>query len=390
MAYLKKRGRYWYVRYHYVENGKRKTIAKSLGTRYKDRAQKMINELERKEELGLIDPKSESFNPADILKPDKQIEYSTVRKAVDEFLDSKSHLSPKTVEAYEWQLEYFMDYNGVEQKNPRDLTQAHFENLIFKSGIRSATRHTYFRHFRAWWNFLLDKEVVRENYFDDIKKKLPKIRTSPKKTMITPEELKTVFATFGKELIRKTKRPDFDPKKVQHWFRPIICLYTFAGLRKHEAAYSSKLKYSGLKGENLIYKDDELTYIYLPPTKGKKEREIPLQPILKKELQRYLKVRGEVGRKEYVFIYMGGRFKGRPVSGQAVYKEFKRYANLAGIPPTRHLHGMRHRAVTSWIEVGFSTSEAAFLAGHSTERVTQKYTHLTSQHLKKRMDEIYS
>lgn len=81
--------------------------------------------------------------------------------------------------------------------------------------------------------------------------------------MITIEELYQVFIAFGKELIRKWERPDFDAKKVQYWFRPIsICLYMFAGLRKHEAAYSSDLPYSGLKGENLIYQNGELEYIY--------------------------------------------------------------------------------------------------------------------------------
>lgn len=390
MPHLKKRGRYWYVRYHFIEDGKDKTITKSLKTRYKERAQQMLRELKRREQLGEIDPKSETFNPADILKPEEDVELITVEKAVKEFLRSKSHLSPKTVEAYEWLLEHFMDFNAVRRFTPGELNKQHFENIIFKPDVSSSTRHNYFRHFRAWWNYLLDNEYVSKEFFDEIKTRLPKKKESTKQKMITPEELKSVFVTFGKELVRKTKLPDFDPKKVQYWFRPIICLYTFAGLRKHEAAYDSSLPYSGLKGENLIFKNGELSYIYLPPTKGRKEREIPLQPLLKKELQRYLKVRGEVKRKEYVFIYFGGRFKGRPVSGQTVYKEFKRYAHLAGVPPTRNLHGMRHRAVTSWIEDGFSTSEAAFLAGHSTQRVTEKYTHLTSRHLKKKMEEIYS
>lgn len=138
----------------------------------------------------------------------------------------------------------------------------------------------------------------------------------------------------------------------------------------------------------MIYQNGELEYIYLPPGKGRKEKEIPLHPILKRELLRYLKIRGDVGRNEYVFIYTGGRFKGRPVSGQVVYKEFKRYAELAGIPPTRTIHGMRHRAVTSWLELGFNIYESAQLAGHSTQRVTEKYAHLTSKHLKSKMDRL--
>jgi integrase len=69
-----------------------------------------------------------------------------------------------------------------------------------------------------------------------------------------------------------------------------------------------------------------------------------------------------------------------------VYREFKRYCKEAGIPTTRTLHGMRHQAVTTWIEKGFHTAEASYMAGHSSQKVTEKYTHLTVSRLKNKMD----
>lgn len=167
-----------------------------------------------------------------------------------------------------------------------------------------------------------------------------------------------------------------------------MAVYFYAGLRKHEAAYDPGLPYSGLKGENLIYEKSELAYIYLPPTKGRKERQVPISKELGSYLEEYLKIRGEIGPEEYLFVYTGGHQKGKPVRGERAYKEFKRYLKEAGIPSKRTIHGMRHQAVTSWIEKGFHTAEAGYMAGHSSQRVTEKYTHLTAKRLKEKMDRM--
>lgn len=76
--------------------------------------------------------------------------------------------------------------------------------------------------------------------------------------MISEEELKNLFETFDKQLKRKKTLPDHDPDSIQYWFKPIIAMYYYGGLRKHKAAYSPELKYSGLKRENLIYENGKL------------------------------------------------------------------------------------------------------------------------------------
>jgi len=391
MAHLIKRGKVYYARWKRQVNGKGKSARYSLETRHKDVAQKLLKELEKLESLGKIDPFAEGFNPVSALKrfqEAKRVPCKSMREAVNLFLDSKKHRSQKTIDAYEWALDHLLNENDLESVHPRYVNQHHFEKIIFKPGIKETSRHFYLRHFRSFWNFLKKKGIVEQEFFASIREELPKSRVATRPKMLTKREFELLFETFDQELARKKKLPDFDPDKVQYWFKPMICLYMFAGLRKHEAGYSSDLPYSGLKGSNLVFEDGELSYIYLPPTKGRKEREIPLFKTLKQEMDIYLARRGKVARNDYVFRYFGGRWKGRPVSGQVVYKEFKRYLELAGIPESRTLHGLRHRAVTTWIEAGFSTAEAAFLAGHSTQRVTEKYTHLTAKNLKDKMDMV--
>jgi len=391
MAFLTKRGKYYYVKWNTSRNGEIRAVRKALGTRHKDVAQKMVAELEKLESLGKIDPFSRGFNPKRALAGEKNndsVSCSTVTEALNLFYSAKQHLSPATVDAYKRALDHFVELNGLEKECPKSIRIHHFENVIFKRGITAATRHYYFRHFRSWWKFLKKKNVVDMDFFDSLKEDLPRIRENTRPKMISEDELKLLFKTFDKELKRKEKLPEFDPDKVQHWFKPIIALYFYGGLRKHEAGYSPDLKYSGLKGENLIYEKGELSYIYLPPTKGRKERQIPVIRELKSFLDEYLKTRGKVKPSEYVFIYKAGKTKGQPVRGDRVYREFKRYAKEAGIPTSRSLHGMRHQAVTTWIEKGFHTAEASYMAGHSSQKVTEKYTHLTAKRLKEKMDKL--
>ena len=290
------------------------------------------------------------------------------------------------MDAYKRALDHFVDLNGLYDEHPKTITVRHFENIIFKKGISTSTRHYYFRHLRTWWRFLKKRKIVEQNHFEYLKEDMPPIRENNRPKMITEDELDLLFKTFDKELRRKEKLPEFEPDKVQHWFKPILALYFYGGLRKHEAGYSPDLSYSGLKGENFIYEAGKLTYIYLPPTKGRKERQVPIIKELRDYLEQYLKLRGKIKPTDYVFIYQGGTSKNKAVRGDRVYREFKRYAKVAGIPTTRSLHGMRHKAVTTWIEKGFHTAEASYMAGHSSQKVTEKYTHLTAKRLKEKMD----
>ena len=318
MAFLTKRGKYYSINWRTSVDGKVKSTRKALGTRHKDVAEKMLKELEKLESLGRINPFANGFDPKKELQRNTQKETvlcNTVGESIELFYKSKSHLSPATIGAYQRALDHFVELNELSDVHPTNVLNYHFENVIFKKGITSATRHYYFRHFRSWWKFLLKKNIVEKDYFPMLKEDLPRIRENTRPKMISEEELGILFKKFDEELARKKDLPEFEPNLVQHWFKPIVALYFYGGLRKHEAAYDPELSYSGLKGENLIYEDGELSYISLPPTKGRKERLIPIINELKKELDAYLKIRGKISPSDYVFIYTGGNTKGQPVRG---------------------------------------------------------------------------
>jgi hypothetical protein len=144
MAFLTKRGKYYYVKWNTSQDGKIRAVRKALGTRHKDVAQKMVTELEKLESLGKIDPFSPGFNPKRALaddKPEKSVQCATVTDALNLFYSAKQHLSPATVDAYKRALDHFVDLNDLAKASPKSIRPYHFENVIFKRGITAATRH---------------------------------------------------------------------------------------------------------------------------------------------------------------------------------------------------------------------------------------------------------
>lgn len=152
------------------------------------RAQKAQKQLEEMEERGEIDPYSDSFHPQKILgelaRKNQPDPVHTVREAADYFYNFKSHLSDKTVRndeknrsskrgAYERAIEHFIKLNDIAALPIKRVTRVHFEKVIFKNGIKSATRHFYYRQLRVFWNALRDRNIVSEDYFKLIKKELP-------------------------------------------------------------------------------------------------------------------------------------------------------------------------------------------------------------------------
>jgi integrase len=399
MASLQKRGKYYYGRWQKIVKDEHLDVRKSLGIRHKLKAKEALEKLEDLEEEGQIDPYSRSFDPKQTLKElnsNDELAIRTMREAADYFYMKKSHLSDKTVKnsgsgkqsdrgAYERAIEHFLKKNELANTPPKLVRKHHFEAIIFKKGIKMATRRFYFRQLRAFWNKLLEWKIVENNYLKAIKNDLPDQKSNIRPKMLSKKELVTLFKAFDKDLKRKRARPDWDENLNQHWFKPVMAIYFYCGLRKNELCFDSGLDYSGLQGKNLQYYNDELAIITLPATKGRKERNVPIPKECKNYLQSYLDIRGSLKPEDYVFIYMGGSRKGWPVTGNRAYRQFKHYLKIADLPKSRTLHGMRHERITFWLENGFNPAEAQFMAGHTSIRTTQGYTHLKGQNLYKKM-----
>ncbi len=399
MASLQKRGKYYYARWQKTTGSKRENVRKTLGIKYKTRAKEALELLEQLEESGEINPYGPHFDPKVILQEQNHkqegLGINTVREAADYFYKKKSHLSNASINSnkefsmntggtYERVIEFFIKKNDIADLSPRLVNRMHFENVIFRD-VKPATMGFYYRSLRAWWNKLLEWDIVEKDFLAKIKNDLPTQKENVRPKMMSERELERLFQTFDDDLKKKRKQKHWHDGLAQHWFKPLMAIYFYCGLRKHEAAFSSDLEYSGLQYENIQFEGTTPILIDLSATKGPTERSVPIPYACQIHLKDYLSFRGKLSYGNYIFVYNGTRRKGWPVTGSRAYREFKRYLKMAGLPKERSIHGMRHRRITTWIEKGFSTSEAQFMAGHSNVQTTEGYTHLTGQNLYKKM-----
>ena len=57
----------------------------------------------------------------------------------------------------------------------------------------------------------------------------------------------------------------------------------------------------------------------------------------------------------------------------------------AGIKDLR-FHDLRHEAVSRFFEMGLSVPEVAFISGHKDYRMLARYTHMTAENVRNRLD----
>lgn len=115
--------------------------------------------------------------------------------------------------------------------------------------------------------------------------------------------------------------------------------------------------------------------------KGNKERVIPIQPELKKEIQDYLQKKREAFNGDAADNLLVSE-KGKPLQPRAVYTSVKAYLSLVTTIQKRSPHVLRHTFATHLMNNGADLNAVKELLGHSSLAATQVYTHNTIEKLK--------
>jgi integrase/recombinase XerC len=117
--------------------------------------------------------------------------------------------------------------------------------------------------------------------------------------------------------------------------------------------------------------------------KGRKERLIPFGQKALEALESYQDVRGEIlkagraGQPDALFLNSrGGRLTARSV-GNIV----NRYVNQLAEQMKVHPHTLRHTFATHMLDAGADLRSIQELLGHESLSTTQKYTHVSTEHL---------
>jgi integrase/recombinase XerD len=145
-------------------------------------------------------------------------------------------------------------------------------------------------------------------------------------------------------------------------YRLLLTVIYSAGLRLREALT--------LRGCDI---DSARMVITIRQGKGKKDRYVPLSPVL-------LGLLREHWRRERLhdLLFPNPRDPSRPLNATTIQKYVKRTIRQFGFSKNITPRTLRHSYATHLIELGTSTRVVQVLLGHSSVRTTERYTHVST------------
>lgn len=266
----------------------------------------------------------------------------------------------KTISGLEWDLNRFLMWKGdtpLEQVSAQDIRQyiLYHQNR----GLSAHSVHDVFKIVRAFFRWLIREELLER----DPTRNMP----APKLPDILP---KVLTEHQAEELLKYLKR---NTTPLGRRNLVMLSLFLDSGLRASEL--------TNLRMEDLNL---EGSYLIVRKGKGQKDRTVPLSPIMRRYLWRWLaEWRGKLNpRDESVFVGKEG-WGLQPVAVEHVCKRALAHIGVKGGP-----HLLRHSCATFYLRNGGDLERLRLLLGHADLSVIKRYVHLVPADLIKRHREI--
>lgn len=197
------------------------------------------------------------------------------------------------------------------------------------------------------------RETGQGNF--EVPVQLPATINHPK-TILTKNEIKALYNEADDTILGSRDKA-------------MLTIYYGCGLRRSE-------------GEALNLKDVMLDKEKIHVRKGKnyKERQVPITPAIKTDLENYLKnarphlTINSPGQQAFFVNVKGGRMR-----GHSLYERLKQLSRKAGILKPVGLHILRHSIATHLLQSGMKLDDISKFLGHSSLESTQIYTHLSAE-----------
>lgn len=243
----------------------------------------------------------------------------------------------------------------------RNYAQNSIDNYVSCLNVffsQSKSDHPKNIHEKEIKDFLCKKEIVntQRNYHSAIKKYFEIVLGQKDKFKRIPyarKEQKLPIVLSVDEVQKMFSVCDNKKHKV------ILALLYSCGLRVSELI--------NLKWEHI---DRSRMVINIIQAKGKKDRQVMLTPNIIPLLESYFY---EYKSKEYV---LNGQFESK-YSERSVGQVIKQLATKAGLNKRVYTHLMRHCSFTHMVESGVDINLIQRLAGHSSVKTTNIYTHIS-------------
>ncbi len=287
------------------------------------------------------------------------------------WLETEKGYSPHTVSGYGRDLHEFADTVSVDL-DVADLEAVHVRRFVVGLHGRNsaATVGRKLSSLRSFFKFLLREKVITDDPVATI--------IGPKVGRYIPVFL-TVDEVFG--LIEAPGRKD------SFMLRDRAIL---------EVLYSTGMRVAELVSRDILNLDFESEMLRVRG-KGNKERLVPVGRPALEAVRAWLPLREtlitdrarrgrdtEEGKKA---LFLNGR--GSRLTTRSVERLVKAYGERAGIPQIVTPHALRHSFATHLLEMGADLRSVQELLGHASLSTTQRYTHLTLDHLTEVYDKAH-
>ncbi len=269
------------------------------------------------------------------------------------YLQFEKRFSPHTLAAYQGDLGQFTTFleETYQISNPAEITHHHIRSWMvdmLENGNVPRSVNRRLSTLKTWFRFLRKQGEVTGN---------PMLKVQPPKT--------------GKRL------PVFVPEKAMSLlFEQVNFGEGYPGDRNRlvmEILYCTGMRRSELSNLQLTDLNFNGSNIRVLG-KRLKERLIPIARHLADLIENYLAVRKATFPDcPHVSLLLDD--KGRPLSGEGVYKIVKQYLSLVTTVEQRSPHVLRHTFATHLSNAGADLKAIQELLGHASLATTQIYTH---------------
>ncbi len=279
-----------------------------------------------------------------------------------EYLKNQKRCSIHTIDGYSREL-YFLEaflrsHLGEipSEKNLEKLKLVEFRSYLSsrkKSGLSNATIARSISAIKSFFNYLKLHKKIKNIHIENLEH--PKI---PKRIPRAIDEID--IRKMILELENQNK-----PKWIIDRNRAVIFLCWGAGLRISEAISLTK---------EALQKDSMIIH-----GKGKKDRLVPLLPIVKETCLKAIKS-CPYNILENDIFFKGMR--GGNMSAREAQRLLESLRRSVGLPEHTTPHSLRHSFATHLLIKGTNLRALQKMLGHSSLSTTQNYTKITDSHLK--------
>ena len=284
--------------------------------------------------------------------------YLVIQPFID-YLKFEKRYSQHTITAYQTDLIYFFDFVVItfgETALPQ-ITHSFVRSWLASlkdEGLSAKSINRKISTLKSFFKYAIKTGVIQQTPMAKVvapkaEKRLPHF--------VAEKDIKTLF--------EHVEFPDTWKGRTE---RLLLLVFYQSGMRLSEAL--------GLTETSIDFSNNTIKVL----GKGNKERILPMNPDLKKEVQSYLeKKRVEhPGSTDVLFVSE----KGKKLSPRSVYSSVEHYLSLITTIQKRSPHVLRHTFATHLTNNGADLNAVKELLGHSSLAATQVYTHNTIEKLK--------